>query len=90
MIFKLCYTNQNHLYNKSCSLQSLHEYSKKVFRNLPESFTFIYQSPQGELTYIETDADLLGLKCLCAISNDMIVKLTIMRDQRIDSFGLDD
>jgi hypothetical protein len=31
------------------------------------------------MTYIETDADLIGLKYCCSVSNDFIIKLTILK-----------
>ncbi len=30
------------------------------------------------MTYIETDADLIGLKYCCSVANDFMVKLTIL------------
>lgn len=52
MIFKLYYKNQTHLYNKNLNLKSLFEFSKKAFAGIPKLFSFIYQSSNGEMTYI--------------------------------------
>ncbi len=82
MIFKLSYNNQTHLYNKSISITNLNNYCSKVFTNLPDLFTFIYMSPNGEMTYVESDADLIGLKYCCSSSNDMIIKLHITKADR--------
>jgi len=42
------------------------------------------------MTYVETDADLIGLKYCCSASNDLIIKLTIMRAARIEDLDMDD
>jgi hypothetical protein len=90
MIFKLCYNSQTHLYSKSLSLQNLTNHCSKIFRDLPHTFTFIYTSPKGEMTYIESDADLIGLKYCCSHSNDMIVKLHIIKNDRYEHFDIDE
>ena len=42
------------------------------------------------MTYIESDADLIGLKYCCSHSNDMIVKLHIIKNDRYEHFGIDE
>lgn len=42
------------------------------------------------MTYIESDADLIGLKYCCSSSNDFVVKLNILRSARLDQFELDE
>ena len=90
MIFKLSYNNQTHLYNKALSIESLNIYCSKVFKDLPDFFKFIYMSPKGEMTYVENDADIIGLKYCCSFTNDMIVKLNIIKSSKLEHFDIDE
>ena len=78
MIVKINYKRQSQTYDKTLNLEKLISYVKKSFNDLPMNFTLIYQSSRGEMTYIESDADLLGLKYCC--SDDSIVQLTVLRN----------
>ena len=42
------------------------------------------------MTYIETDADLIGLKYCCSSSNDIIVKLHIVKNDSYEHFDIDE